>query len=74
MSTSGCAIIYFCLMKKNNDLLSPSDPFDREVFWKKYSIRISLQSTTKLLPICSFVKKKTRLPEKLYVSTGVSLS
>ena len=40
---------------------------------KKYSIRISLQSTTKLLPICSFVKKKTRLPEKLYVSTGVSL-
>ena len=51
MPTSGCAILYFCLVNKNNDLLSPSDPLDKEVFWKKYSIRIYLQSTAKPLAV-----------------------
>ena len=43
---------------KNNDLLSPSDPLDREVFWKKIfnSYFCRIHKSTKLLPICRFVK------------------
>ena len=69
-----CNSLFLPHEKKQRPSFSLRSVGQRGILEKKYSLRISLQSTTKLLPICSFVKRKTRLPEKLYVSTGVSLS